>query len=61
MADAFLAAVVTDGVDVRAVAHLGRQVTAHQRTALLIRDPECVVPGCHTRWPLETDHVTGWE
>jgi hypothetical protein len=38
MADAFLAAVVTDGVDVRSVVHLGRNDTAHQRTALEVRD-----------------------
>jgi hypothetical protein len=60
MADAFLAAVVTDGVDIRSVAHLGRSVTATQRTALYARDPECVVPGCHVRTRLEIDHVQGW-
>ena len=38
LADAFLAAVVTDGVDVYNVAHLGRAVTAAQRTALQVRD-----------------------
>ena len=60
MADAFLAAVVTDGVDVYTVAHLGRTVTAHQRTALEVRDRECVVPGCHQTGHLEIDHVDGW-
>lgn len=60
MADAFLAAVVTDGVDVYRVAHLGRAVTAHQRTALEVRDRECVVEGCHLRVGLEIDHVDGW-
>lgn len=59
-ADAFLAAVVTDGHDIRTVAHRGRQATARQRTALAVRDPECVVPGCHVRVGLEIDHVTGW-
>jgi hypothetical protein len=60
MADAFLAAVVTDGIDIRSVVHLGRTVTATQRTALLARDPECVVPGCHVRFGLEIDHVADW-
>jgi hypothetical protein len=60
MADAFLAAVVTDGVNIRSVVHLGRTVTAAQRTALLTRDPECVVPGCHIRTGLEIDHVADW-
>ncbi len=59
-ADAFLAAVVSDGIDIRSVAHLGRQVTARQRTALTVRDPHCVVPGCHVAVGLEIDHVTGW-
>ena len=60
MADAFLAAVVSDGVDVSTVAHLGRQPTAHQRTALEVRDHECVIDGCHVSDGLEIDHVDGW-
>jgi hypothetical protein len=60
MTDAFLAAVVTDGINIRSVVHLGRTVTATQRTALLARDPECVVPGCHIRTGLEIDHVADW-
>jgi hypothetical protein len=60
MTDAFLAAVVTDGDDVHTVAHLGRAVTAHQRTALYTRDTECVIAGCHVKDHLEIDHVTGW-
>lgn len=59
--DAFMALVVTDGVDVRSVVHLGRFATAAQRSALLVRDPECVVPGCHVRSRLEIDHVDPWE
>src|SRR3954447_3685039 len=39
--DPFIAAVVTRGVDVISVAHLGRTPTAHQRTALLWQQPEC--------------------
>jgi hypothetical protein len=48
-ADAVLKALVTNGVDVVAVAHAGRTVTAAQRAALEERDPTCVVPGCATR------------
>ncbi len=58
--DAFLAVVATRGIDVRSVTHLGRTPTAHQRTALVVRDPECVVPGCHATSRLEIDHVTPW-
>jgi Domain of unknown function (DUF222) len=60
MTDAFLAAVVTDGTDIRSVVHLGRQVTATQRTALIARDPRCVIPGCEVRTDLEIDHVEEW-
>nr|MDQ2839264.1 HNH endonuclease [Actinomycetota bacterium] len=59
-ADAFLAAIVTDSTDIRAVAHTGRQVTARQRTALIVRDPHCVVPACSVRTGLEIDHVAAW-
>jgi hypothetical protein len=60
MDDAFLTAVVRDGVDVARVAHLGRHPTAHQRSALAVRDPECVVEHCHVRSGLEIDHVEPW-
>lgn len=55
--DAILAAVITKGKDVKAVAHLGRTIPARLRTALQARDSECVVPGCHNRHRLEIDHV----
>jgi hypothetical protein len=42
------------------VAHAGRQVTAHQRTALEARGYRCEVPGCGVRHNLEIDHRTGW-
>ena len=58
--DAFMALVVTDGTDIRSVVHLGRYPTAAQRSALLVRDVECVVPGCHVRRGLEIDHVDPW-
>ncbi len=56
--DSILAALATDGADIQKVSHLGRQVTARQRTALEIRDPCCIVPGCDVRDHLEIDHIT---
>ena len=55
--DSVLNVLVTDGVDVTAVAHSGRTVPAALRRALIERDPECVVPGCVTRDGLEIDHL----
>jgi hypothetical protein len=60
LGDCLLQAIVSDGVDVYNVTHLGRHPTAHQRSALLARDAECIVPGCHVRHRLEIDHGTGW-
>jgi hypothetical protein len=54
--DAIIKAVVTKGSDVQEVVHLGRTVPAHVRTALEVRDPVCVVPGCDVRTHLEIDH-----
>ena len=45
------------GVDVSRVAHLGRSIPAHLRTALEVRDPVCVVPGCDVATGLEIDHI----
>ncbi|HEX5614867.1 MAG TPA: DUF222 domain-containing protein [Acidimicrobiia bacterium] len=55
--DSVLKVLVTDGVDVRAVAHAGRTIPAHLRSALERRDPKCVVPGCSVRERLEIHHV----
>ena len=54
--DCWLKCILTNGVDVLAVSHGGRNIPAHVRTALEARDHECVVPGCHTRDRLEIDH-----
>ncbi len=54
--DAVLKALVTKGVDVTSVAHLGRTIPAHVRTALEARDQKCVKPGCDTRRGLEIHH-----
>jgi hypothetical protein len=55
--DSILSVLVTNGVDVTAVAHAGRTIPAPVRRALVERDPVCVVPGCGLREGLEIDHV----
>jgi hypothetical protein len=55
-----LAAVVTKGVDVATVAHLGRDPTAHQRTALEWLNPRCRAEGCDRTMGLEVDHRIDW-
>ena len=54
--DAILTALVTDGVDVTRVAHLGRTIPAHVRTAVQTRDRACVIEGCEVDRHLEIDH-----
>ncbi len=56
LGDAIVDLVVTKGADIAAVCHLGRTVPAALRTALVVRDPTCVVPGCDVRQGLEIDH-----
>ncbi len=56
-ADSILSVLLTDGVDVTSVAHAGRTIPAAIRTALIERDPMCVVPGCGSREALEIDHL----
>ncbi len=58
--DPFLSVVVTKGVDVVNVAHLNRQPTAHQRTALDWLNPACTVVGCATTALLQIDHRADW-
>ncbi len=60
LADCFGAAIVTNGVDVFTVAHLGRSVTEHQRSALEARGYRCEVPGCGATRGLEIDHIDDW-
>ena len=55
--DAIVAALITDGTDVRTVSHLGRVIPARLRTAVVARDQTCVVPGCDVRHQLQIDHV----
>jgi hypothetical protein len=54
--DAFVKLLVTDGVDVSTVCHVGRTVSAHLQSALEERDPHCVVPGCDVALGLENHH-----
>ena len=56
LSDAFLKILVTDGVDVSTVCHVGRTVPAHLQSALEERDPCCVVPGCDVAHGLENHH-----
>jgi hypothetical protein len=56
LGEAFLKLVITDGVDIAGVTHIGRVIPAAIRTALEARDPVCVVPGCGSAWQLEIDH-----
>ncbi len=58
--DAFLAGVVTKGVDVANVFHLGRKPTAYQGTALDWQSPTCTTEGCNNTYRLETDHREDW-
>lgn len=54
--DGILKAIVTDGTDVYAVSHRGRDIPARLRTALEELQPECVIAGCHVDRHLEIDH-----
>jgi hypothetical protein len=56
MSDSVLKLLVTDAVDVYSVAHAGRTVGAHLRSALQVRDPECCRPGCGERQRLQIHH-----
>src|SRR6478735_6079809 len=58
--DEFKAAIVADGVDIRAVVNLGRKATALQRTALDWINVGCCVTGCNRTARLEIDHTNDW-
>jgi Domain of unknown function (DUF222) len=59
LGDAIVKLVITDGVDVLNVTHLGRGPTAAQRAALLWINPACSVLGC-LRTRIEIDHQKPW-
>jgi hypothetical protein len=58
--DSILKVLLTSGVDVMAVAHGSYTIPAHLRTALDVRDPKCIVPGCDGRRRLQKDHRNGF-
>jgi hypothetical protein len=61
--DAFLKAVLHDGVNIHTIAHFGRRYPAVLRTALMLgappefEGPICSEPGCDRRYHLERDHI----
>lgn len=61
LGEGLLSLVITDGVDVRNVTVLGRHWTREQRTALIVRDRECVRPGCHATRRLQIHHTQPYE
>ena len=58
--DSILKVLVTKGVEITAVAHGGRTIPAHLRTALECRDQKCIVPHCEMRRGLQIDHRDPW-
>jgi hypothetical protein len=58
LSEAFVTLVIKDGIDIVNVTHLGRQVTAAQRTALEARGGAC--ERCGSRHLLDIDHNEGW-
>jgi hypothetical protein len=61
--DAFLKAVLHDGVEIHTIVHFGRRYPAVLRTALMLGEPPefegplCSDPGCERRYHLERDHI----
>lgn len=61
--DAFLKAVLHDGVRIDTIAHFGRKTSAVLRTALALGAPPgfdgvtCSAPGCERRLGLQKDHI----
>ncbi len=55
--DSYLRYLFHQAGDIRAVSHFGRTINRSLRTALLHRDPACVVPGCGIAAGLEIDHI----
>jgi len=56
LGDAGIDILVTDGIDVRTVAHTSRTPNRRQRAALLA-DRECEIRGCAATRGLEIDHI----
>jgi hypothetical protein len=60
LGEAILKLVITKGVDVINVTHLGRSPTVAQRVALWWQSPVCTAAGCTRSRRLENDHQIGW-
>jgi hypothetical protein len=48
--------VIKEGVDIRTVTNSSRRLAQKTLIALVVRDPNCVVPGCGKHLGLENDH-----
>jgi hypothetical protein len=60
LGDAILKLVLTKGVDVANVTHLGRSATIAQKVALWWQSPMCTREGCTRTQRLQDDHRLGW-
>jgi hypothetical protein len=60
LGEAIVKLVITNGVDVANVTHLGRGPTVAQKIALMWANPTCIVEGCHRR-RIEYDHRLDWK
>jgi hypothetical protein len=60
LGDAVLKLVITKGVDVANVTHLGRSPTVAQQVALWWQAPMCTREDCTRTRRLENDHEKGW-
>ena len=56
LGEALVELIIAHGTDVTTVYSAGRHVPRRVRSALMLRDPRCVVPGCDARLGLENDH-----
>jgi hypothetical protein len=59
LGEAIIKLVITRGVDVANVTHLGRGPTTAQKIALMWTNPTCTAEGCHRR-RIEYDHRKPW-
>jgi hypothetical protein len=59
LGEAIVKLVITRGVDVANVTHLGRGPTVAQKIALIWANDTCIADGCHRR-RIEYDHRTPW-
>jgi hypothetical protein len=56
LGEAFVTAIIKKGRDITTVAHFGRHIPAHLRTAMIVAGRECCIEGCHASGYLEIDH-----